>query len=327
MFLLALFLLGQRPTGADTLPDPGFHVLRCPSEDALCRWRPGSSWIRHWSPPAPGLIADYWQSKMGDTVILLRGHADPGRIILLNRDGSLEVTRQLFPEGAMQLSDLTTEDPEGSIVICGGRPGSFYCDTWIHRNQGSLSTIEFPANCIFPRFLPSGRALCLEVFPKSRLRIQTDDEGRFEDEELPFPAIRISKLNVLSEESISFVLDGKLNLWDGENLREVCPDQIFDAVPGESSVYFSGYAGNSLDKLTYHIGVLSRDGKVAILWQSADLLPTHLAPYDDGLLVDLWDEEGDYRKIVAFRPSNESFREYELWSGNVSSGSNSRVAH
>lgn len=310
----AMLIISYASWAGETAPTVEPQVLVCPDSLNLCKWDSRSGWSPYWDTEAPEIIQDFRQTKAGDTIVLLRGHQESGRFVILQRDGQPILTRTIRPDGALGLPALTGEDPTGTVVLCGGGPEDFFCDTWLLRGgRAPVAMGEgFPVKCIFPRFLTSEISACVETWSRPRIRIQTRGEVGSFDIALPDTVGSVDDFMMLAEDRFLVLDNRKVLLWQDGELRELSTDPPFAVVRGAQEVYFSGYRKDS-ESLSFYVDFFTLDGSIGTIWEADLLVPIAILSVGDGLLIDL--EGDDSRRLVRFRREGDRFVEKELWSG------------
>lgn len=298
----------------EAFPEAQPQVLVCPQSLNLCKWDSQTGWSPYWDTSVPEIIQDFRQTSFGDTIVLLRGHQDPGRLVIIQRNGQPILTRNIHPDGALGLPALTGEDPSGSVILCGGGPGSFYCDTWLLRGGRKPVPMgtSFPTNCIFPRFSTSGTFACVETWPRPRIRVQASDGVGYDDIDLPDVGRSVDDFQILTGNRFLLAANRKILLWEDGVLRQLSTDPYFEIVRGSEGFYFSGYREGS-DPMDFYIAFYAADGSGRTIWESDDLVPRAILPLGSGLLLDLENEH--IRKLVYLQLKEGAFSESALWQG------------
>ena len=303
--LLASTLLGAAAPPSNTT------IFVCPSEDALCRWQGPQGWRPLWRPDDFGKVRDFKHLPGLGVLVLLRGHMDPGRLVLLSEQGQLVLTRELSEGGGLSLPALSGSISGGGAVLCNGDLGAYLCDLWISPPGPSIEVRRLPENCVFPRILDDASAICLEPAQKPRLRIGQLSQ-QFSDSELP--SVRtVQDIAPLRSDAVVLLASDQLYLWRPTGLEPLALPTVLWVSSGLHSraVYFGRCARDSnLALKDCSVGRVDAEGMVTELFRSGDFVPERMEEETEGvLLVDFCGPAG--RKLLSFQQSARKHR--ELW--------------
>lgn len=274
-------------------------ILLCPREAALCAIDASGQWRRVTSLTDADAVQEIGRTASGRLVLLVRGHADAGAIVVLESNGERLLTSALAQGGGQSLSALVGEDSKGGILLCNGEPGTFLCDLWI--SSTSDADVRYvPPGCLFPRFDIRRQLVCLDTGPSPAL-VREIEAGRFERVALPFSGATIRGFELGDRDSAFLQTDGELHVWDGSNWT-----------PQEANVRWLGRVGGhvvvtscreSSDRAGFEDckvrKVDQRTNALATVWASEEFVPWLVQVGSDGsMVVDSWNQLARQRKIV-----------------------------
>jgi hypothetical protein len=285
------------------------HAFVCPSGRGICTWGPNRGWRTFWAGQGADLIQDFRETVDGRIVLLLRGHAAPGTILVFAANGSLQAIKEL--SGQSPFPAVVGDTLAGDVVLCDSQPEPPHCDVRLPGPRGLSGFPEFPSGCLYPRFLAEGSAICFQDVPDAALSVSVPGE-RPSRQKIKAPSSLIEDMQPLPLESISFLSGSSLHVWSRNRLQEVAADNVLWMTRIGDNLFYTdceirveGYPVNCKIKR------LMPDLSSVVIWKSKNFVPTMLyEAREGGFWLDAW--AGDAREL---RHLSATGKEKVLWVG------------
>jgi hypothetical protein len=287
-------------------------VFLCPTGHGLCAWDAEAGWSTIWTDEGGGPISHFSQTQDGRLVVLLRGHQDPGQIVVLSAGGVVLGKRNLF--SPFRFAALVGENADSALLICGGAAERVACDLILpHMDQPSTSPIpEFPLGCLFPRFRPSGAGICIPMPPAVTVMMQDGTTKFFKGYRLSLSIAGVSEILVLDETSFLLLVDNALYLWRDGRLSaiESMPVLWLRMVAGR--VFVARVRGLESSATSYELCELAANTQLRTVWSDRQLAPQRVESSGRGTFVlDTWGS--GVRELVSLEGPVGSVRSRVLW--------------
>ncbi len=270
-----------------TSKSPVGFALLCPQDDGICSW----SIERGWEPLLKGqnarLISSFWQTSSGSTVVLLRGHQEEGRVLVLDEGGSPMTSRYL--DMALGLSAVSAEDAAGDVILCNATIDIDMCDIEIPpmSARGPLRrSLLLPLDCLFPRFGEDGRATCFRRLDGGVALREVDPLGRFVDHTFPWSWLPDDVVRVGA--SLLLRKGDRVYIWKDFSLDQLkIKNVLWIYGQGEQAYVASCEVVSPTHPKNCHIETIDEELSKWEVWRSESLSPTTVRRAGaDRLLVD-----------------------------------------
>jgi len=296
------------------------YILSCPDGQSLCSWDEGTGWQSFWSSTTGERLLDFEVTPAGWAVVLVRAHGDDGRILLVDSEGEVRLTRELATGHGLR--SVVGIGPRSTVNLCRGLLGAEECDTWVMGADGpGLSQMhpQLPKGCIFPRFREELVA-CVHVFPDPKLSIMSTTDGDTQAIEFRFEnAEWIEDLHLLGRNLA--VVEAAEALWlvtsgraDPISREEV----IWSRLLGDNQLIFAECKRDmALEQYGCTVSRYTPGLGVAQVLETGRRVPVRASVVGDySVLLDLWADDRA-RELVLLEWSDGASATELLWSNNT----------
>lgn len=268
-------------------------LLYCRDGNGLCFWN-GRRWRQTWTSSAPNRVCDFQRLKNA-TVIFDRGHGEAGRIIVELDDGTMSLRHEFDEAGGCDLSMCAGWSASGEIILCNGDSAYYRCNTWLDLKAlgGDREFLEFPRNCVYPRFLADGSLVCLRTRPQISILMEVSSgQGRFDEIFLELDSKSVESFEILHRNLALIVAGESLFLWDGASIRALAGRGVSRLGRiGDRLYWVRCEASEEIPFSACRVETLSAKNAVRTVWGPRDAFPESIVPSSDGhLVVDAWAE-------------------------------------
>jgi hypothetical protein len=276
----------------------------CPKRGGVCLWAERVGW-RMILATTPDEIVEFSQSDADQLMMLVRGHGNPGQIIVADRYGKVRVIKSNTVEG--NLPRVAGSDAKGNVALCSDTPEGARCDTFLPRQGRYTAMPWFPAGCLFPRFLSNGERACLTSLPQPSLLLV---KGANEVRKIALPAELSNPTDFISLDTTRFIFLAGNSLYSFTiegGLEVISEDEALWVKQVGGAILFASYQEHSgVSSVSRYVpGVGTKK-----VWTSTKLVPAMAQQGRDGLFLDVW---GGGRREIIFLPSDTKGRERTLW--------------
>lgn len=260
--------------------------LICPDEVGLCSWERKVGWSPLWKTSRP--IQSYWSASNGAVVLLIRGHQDSGRIVVLTPEHKVALVRELG--NGVSLAAVSAETPSGGLIICQDTPELSLCDSYLTpTGQKRVYDLPlFPTDCLYPRFLRGGAAVCATAYLANSKLLVEDSKGGFFKPVVDLPDGPYIKDLVPHGEGVLILIREALYFWEpSSTLRRIQTDPVWwvSARGGEAFIATALYDESQGGGIrapargwSFTVSKLRQDLQLDVVWSSNELAPWHLTP-------------------------------------------------
>jgi hypothetical protein len=219
---------------------------------------------------------------------------------------------------ALDLSEVSTENTRGDIVLCNADVAGELCDVEILNHSASANSLRsslLPIDCLLPRFTEDGGAICFRRTEHGVLYRTIDPEGRFTDQ--PFPHSWLPDDVVQLGATVLIRKAYKLFFWTGRTLEAEEELKVLWLQRGVRAAY--AVACERFDEFVpreCRIEEITNDRQVTTVWHSSTLTPTALHPLGERLLlVDA--SSADSRELMLVTITGTTPLRETVWSSTV----------
>ncbi len=280
-------------------------IFPCPLTDELCAFSSGSQ------PQRLPLIFPKSTFKealrLGEDrfAALLRGHQEPGRVVIASMRGAVQGVRELSMPRPLEAMAAVSDS--GRAILCGGGESSDRCDMWLlpvgAAQIGDLFSVD--SVCLYPTFLGNGDLVCWENSGAAALVTIDHQTGR---------AKRVQIANNSEVDQVIAISSGAAWLLSGQELfvsSEGSRYKLSHSIvlwllarsAGRAAMGECRYAEDR--PVECSVNVLEGQGGIQRIWRSASEVPVSAFSLgDSGLAIDVAGPRS--RKIIGFDKRNRS---------------------